>query len=248
MNDEAVGRLFRKRSMFVRSKGDMSMRHRIISLPAAFGKWLARGLLAVSVATMLNGCGGDELAWTEDVQLPGGPTVTVKRRVEFKGPSHLGEPSTESYQQFEFRNPSSGEVVRWENTSQQGQLASLALWLNAGKVFLLTTPLYVGDEFKYNCPNPPYLLYEFVSGHWRSKPLKEIEVGRIRANMTSHPLIARERIEKNGFRLSAEMTADSYTYVDGRRKVPYIIRFDGMPEQTFATSNCTRLRNYLLSE
>ncbi len=111
-----------------------------------------------STAMKLVGCFSDSnLSWTEDVKLPDGRVVTLSRYVEFKGGgSQFGDPSTESLIRFEFKHPSSGEVVRWESTKQQKLQKTIALWLDNGKPMLLTEPAYGGELFAYGCPNPPY--------------------------------------------------------------------------------------------
>jgi hypothetical protein len=57
----------------------------------------------------------------------------------------------------------------------------------------------------------------------------------------------RDELEKQR-KLTAEQTSDSYTYLEGVKKVPYIIKFEGMPKQTFVKyENCFKPFNYLIS-
>jgi len=186
----------------------------------------------------------DDLTWTEEVKLPDERVLMLTRWAEFKGgSSHVGDPSTESSQSFEFRHPETGEIVKWHNTLSQGRLRTIALWLDKGKPLLLTNPAYGGDFRKYNCPNPPYLLYEYSAGEWHSKPLSKIPITRIRSNLTTSPLWKRREIEQSKRRLTAEQTSASYTHFNGIHATPYIIQFDGMPEQTFNHEDCSRVSN-----
>lgn len=200
--------------------------------------------------TPLMACGVSDLKWTEDIRLPDGRVLVLFRWVEFEGgSSHLGDPSVESSQQFEFKHPDTGAIVKWQNRSEQGNLRTIALWLEHGRPFLLGTPAYGGDSRKYNCPNPPYLLYEYAGGQWQTKPLAQISLKQIRANLTFAPLERRSDILRNGRHLGVEQTSNSYAAADGVHFVPYVIRFEGMPPQTFREEDCSRSSNlnYLLS-
>lgn len=198
--------------------------------------------VAIAAAVLLTACSND-LTWTEDVRLPDGRTVTLERYVEFEGPR-----GTESLQRLKFKHPGTGEAVRWENSKQNGTLATIAVWLENDIPMLLTTPPYGGDLIAYKCPNPPYLLFEYVQGQWRSRPLVNIGVDRLRANVTTHPLEARKEIERSKRRLTVEQTSASIAYRDGTTPVPYILEFAGMPEQTFRVyENCNRPLAYLLA-
>lgn len=201
---------------------------------------LRRTARLLLLAAVLTACGkSSELTWTEDVQLPDGRVLTLKRWVEFKGgSSHLGDPSTESRQSFEFKSPETGEMVKWQNDMDQGTIRTLALWLERGRPLLLGKPAYGGDSRKYGCPNPPYLLYEYTAGKWRPKPLAQIPIQRVRANLTFNPMGARDHIEQSKHHLTASETSDSYTYREGVHVTPYIIQFEGMPKQTFSDQNC----------
>ena len=208
-------------------------------------KTLWRTALLLLCAVELAACRND-LTWTEDVKLPDGRVVTLTRWVEFKGPYTMGDTATESKQRLQFKHPETGEIVKWENDKEPGLLKTVAIVLDKGNPVLLGTPAYGGDYFKFNCPNPPYLMYEYMSGQWRARPLAQVPVKTIRANLTTHAKQMREEIEANKRHLTAAQTSDSYTYRDGVFKVPYIIRFDGMPAQTFATKNCDHAFNELL--
>lgn len=230
-------------------------------------------LLACS--PFLVGCGNNELTWTEDVRLPDGRVITLKRWVEFKGGnSHIGGQSTESRQSLEFKHPDTGEIVKWRNERPSGAfgidatpspplsfdtgpdgvapalLNTTALWLEQGKPQLLGRPAYGGDSRRFHCPNPPYLLYEYAAGQWRSKSLARIGIKQIRANLTVSPLNAQAEIKRNRQHLTVAQTADSYTLPAGTNTVPYLIQFEGMPAQTFERQNCSGPAplNYLIYE
>lgn len=198
------------------------------------------------------GCSDNaSLRWTEDVMLPDGPIITLDRYVEFKGgASRPGDPSTESLQKLSFRHPASGATIRWENSATEGLLRTIALWIEHDTPVLLTRPAYGGDSRKYKCPNPPYLLLAHVNGRWQLKPLADIGLDRLRSNMTSYVFEDRRRIEEGKHHLTAQQTSDSYTYRDGKFRVPYMLVFKGMPAQSFDERNCDypSLNNLLLTD
>lgn len=115
----------------------------------------------------------------------------------------------------------------------------MAIWIRQGQPVLLLDPAYGDDKHKFNCPNPPYLLQEYVDKRWGQKPLSEIGISRIRSNMTAHAKEQREAIARRRYRLTAEDTSNSYIPYKGKELVPYVIHFDDMPAQTFALKNCT---------
>jgi hypothetical protein len=130
---------------------------------------------------LLTACGDDrDLAWTEDVLLPDGRTVTLTRHQELKGPHELFQPATPSDYWFEFTNPDTGQTVRWESDQD---LATRSLAINDKVPELLIAPVSSGI-FKYQCPDPPYLAFQFVDGKWTAVPLTRIAHKRVSQNMT----------------------------------------------------------------
>lgn len=231
----------------------------------------------VAVAlVLLAACSSGKLAWTEDVRLPDGRVLTLQRWAEFGGGSgHLGDPSIESQQGLEFKHPDTGEVVRWRTRRGTGEfrmsidtpvpatfddgpdgiapgfLNTIAIWIDDGKPTLLGKPAYGDDMWRFHCPNPPYLLYEWAAGRWRSKPLNQIGIKGIRANLTTSPLNDRERIVQAHRKLDVAETSASYTYRDGIARHPYVLTFEQMPQQTFDVQDCVRpdrLKKLLVEE
>lgn len=198
--------------------------------------WLAMGAMAIAVAT---GCSAKNapLKWTEDVRLPDGRVVTLTRYQEFKGPHEVGETPTESDYWFEFKHPDTGQIVRWQSDRD---LATLALMMDGTVPVLLVKPDFGSSMLRYNCPNPPYLLYRF-EGAWQQAPIGQIPVKRLRVNMTFAPNDRQKSIKASGFRLTADQTNSSE-----HNHLPYIINFSLMTEQTFLPMNCDRNRNYLI--
>lgn len=201
---------------------------------------------ACSSLLALTAC-SDGLKWSEDVRLPDGRIVTLRRAAEFGGPSGgPGGPHTESSQRIEFVSPINGEVVVWQNKAPEAMLGLVALWAQGGRLRILTTPLYGGDEFQVNCPNPPYLVYEYSSAAWRAVPWDQVPRMAIRSNATIQPLYARALIEQSRKHLSAEQTSNSFYTLGNGFEVPYVVHLDPVVQQSFGSRNCDRERNYLI--
>lgn len=197
---------------------------------------------ALLLPLLAAGCFGrdDSIKWTEDVRLPDGRVVTLTRYQEFKGPHELGRTPTASDYWFEFKHPDGGETVRWQSNRD---LATLALMLDGKVPVLLVKPQFGSSMERFNCPNPPYMLYRYESGAWVMAPIAQVPVKRLRVNMTFSPKDSRQQIAASGYRLSAEDT--SMSFHNHRR---FVIDFTLMKEQTFALENCGRIREYLIDD
>jgi hypothetical protein len=194
---------------------------------------LRKVIATTALASMLAGCGWfgvSDLNWTEDVKLPDGRVIAVTRHQEFKGPSH-GCPPTESDQWLEFKNPNTGERIRW---SSDRSLRVIALLMNGRTPMLLMEPGWGGDAQRYGCPDPIYLLYRY-DNVWHQAKLSDIPVATLRVNRTVGPGDSRTDIEKSEMHLPVQKTQQS-TF----NNRPFVIRFDWVKEQTFGGERCQR--------
>jgi hypothetical protein len=179
------------------------------------------------------------LKWTEDVLLPDGRTVTLKRYQEFKGPHELGSTPTVSDYWFEFKHPDTGQLVRWESDRD---LVTLALMMDSTAPVLLVKPAF-GGVYRYGCPNPPYLLYRFDASQWQKFDIGRVPNKRVKVNMTEYPKERRELIVQSKNHLTVQQTQNvEYNYR------PYVIDFNLMTQQTFATTNCSKQFDYLIEK
>ena len=199
---------------------------------------LAYGLIAAVLP--IAACTGSSLKWTEDVLLPDGRTVTLTRYQEFKGPSEPFTPPTESFYWFEFKNPDTGQKVRWENDRE---LVTIALGMDGPVPTLLTAPNF-GGRFSYHCPDPPYLSFRYVDGQWMRTPLTELQRKVITPNMTSLSVSkVRPFLEANHHHLSAaDVAAHGLSIFTGK-----VIDLSSLKEQTFGdNARCYPPFNWML--
>jgi hypothetical protein len=204
----------------------------------------------------LVGCDGSPtLDWTEDVRLPDGRVVTLKRHQEFKGPHELGDSATPSDNWFEFSLPGTGETVRWESKLKKGAppifsgalpvlkpdnhtgLSTIALIIQDGRPMLLVDTVWDASHYLYSCPFPSYLLYQWEQGsNWKLLPLERIPLRKIESNMTSIYSEDRDRIKNANYHLNEKQSRLS----KGPVGAPYVLNFDLLPEgQTFKIRNCS---------
>jgi len=204
-------------------------------------KYITQLLSALFLLVALAACSNPNapLKWTEDVRLPDGRIVTLTRYQEFKGPHELGDTPSESDYWFEFKHPDTGEVIRWQSNRDLAQ--TNALMVVDKTPFLLVTPSFGGYD-RYQCPNPPYLLFRY-EGSWKQIAVDHIPVKRFRVNMTFGASDSRKLIESSGNHLTADQTSNSM-----HNYVPYIINFSLMKKQIFDIQNCARNINWLIDK
>lgn len=223
----------------------LSMKYcfKMITRHNTFTRW-ARLTLMIMMAPLIIAVGAcklgdsDPLKWTEDVKLPDGRIVTLTRYQEFKGTHEIGDTPNQSDYWLEFKNPTTGELVKWE---QKGSgLSTLALMMDGDAPILLVTPDFGRAPREYDFPNPPYLLYKYEKS-WVKVDLSSIPIKRIRVNMTFAPKDSRKLIIDSGGKLSALST--SATEFMGR---PYWINFSRMNRQTFGAESHGREIEWLV--
>ncbi len=207
------------------------------------GLWF--GLIAIAIALCVAAAlywrwyDKTRMRWVEDVRLPDGRVVTLTRYQEFFGPYTLGDTPTESDYFFEFKHPTMGEIVRWDG--KRG-LATVALMMRGETPVLLVTPQFAGD-FKYDCPDPSYLPFQFENKAWRLVALETIPIKRLRSNMTCSPKSSRNHIQSMRNKVDADEAARS-----GARFSLADIDFGLMKEQVFGQpGGCDKRPNYLQS-
>jgi len=175
-----------------------------------------------------------DLDWTEDVLLPDGRVITLKRHQEFKGSYEIGDTPNPSNYWLEFSHPDTRERIRWEQNDGSANLWTLWLTINKDKVMLLTAPMFGSSYESNNYPYPPYILFQYKNGRWEKESLEKITPKRIRNNLTWNPKESRLRIEKLHYHLDKKETSDSYYQEDiYQHNRPFWVNFDGVDRQVF---------------
>ena len=149
--------------------------------------WL-RTATVLTFAVFLTACSrGSEqkFAWTETVMLQDQGAITVERKAVFR-PKSGTFPNVMEWYSIEFEHPATKERVYWRSKMflsteerQQGarqeivpSLELFAILRSENRFFVMTRPH--NTKYALNCPDPPFLLYEWTSGSWRKMPLESI--------------------------------------------------------------------------
>jgi len=149
--------------------------------------WL-RTATALIFAVFLAACsrGREQMfEWTETVMLQDQGAITVERKTVYR-PKSGTFPNVKEWYSIEFEHPVTKEKVYWRSKMLvtieevqkgvgQGILPSLnlmAILRDDSRFFVLTLPHMTSGG--RNCLDPPYLLFEWVSGSWRKVPLESI--------------------------------------------------------------------------
>jgi len=195
-------------------------------------------LWVITLLAFLSGCDdGKALSWTEDVRLPDGTSVVVKRRSEFKAPTEIGQPPAESWYSLDFEHPITGEKVHFEvqlraggaeverTAGQKGLLMQwpITFMLKGRDLYLVTWTHAVFHEFLH-CPDPPYQLYKWTNGKWVWTELTEIPLRKFRWSfVNAADEGVRQRIRSSGYRASREGVQQQSTEFDltGMTRVNY---------------------------
>lgn len=210
----------------------MLSRHLNILKIFTFGCLFAIGLTACNMFQR-------DLDWTEDVILNDGRIIRLKRHQEFKGPHSLDQPPSASAYWIEFKHPDTGEKIRWAN---EMNLAAVALLIENGEFWLLTTPKYVSSWNMYGRPIPPYILYKYRN-NWIRLPLHEAAIKKIKINLTTDPKLRMVEIKESEGHLNSAQTFE--TSFMGCPSC--VINLDGVKFQQFNSKQRTD-RDYLLEK
>lgn len=173
-----------------------------------------RTLLWVGVAQILGGCSANaDLKWTEDVVLPDGRVITLKRVQHFDKDDYVDAHS------FEFEHPVTKQTVRWQSDAAlyapqlpqpamrqkrptEGFFRLVALFMVEDVPHILVTPTFGGHSEAAGCPNPPMFVYRNVGSGWQQIPYASSPLHEIHGNTTSDPKLNRDYIKTKRFKLA----------------------------------------------
>ena len=200
---------------------------------------VVRICMCVALLALTTAC-TKKVNWSEDVQLADGRVVTLTRHQEFGGPHEIGQRPTESVGWLEFEHPDSGRKIRWEFTRD---LAPVALIIDRDATRLLVVPEY-GGLFRYKCPSPPYLLYQYREQGWVEVSIAELRGTKVKRNMITSPVEAKELMKTDDLHLDVDQTMQSAIgYTEGRR-----IDFGKLTTQSFGMKGCDPPFDWLIED
>jgi hypothetical protein len=136
---------------------------------------------------------GHSMGWKEEVVLHDGQVIVVERFYNLGG-----DPAIDSHnrspldQTLTFTLPGSNKIISWkteyrDELPEPNALGPLLLDMVGGIPYLATSPAGCISYNKWGRPNPPYILFKYVSDEWKRIPLEEIPAELVRANLMSKP-------------------------------------------------------------
>ena len=146
-----------------------------MSLFKTIGLVLTLGASMTTNAALL-GFGGD--SWKEEVLLHDGQKIIVKRSQSYGGRSEVGQSAPIKEHSIEFTLPGASNSIKW--MSEYGEdLGRTNFNLRAVHV-LNATPYIIAEPNlclaynKWGRPNPPYVIFKYVSNAWQRITLQEL--------------------------------------------------------------------------
>ena len=134
------------------------------------------GVLVACASGAPFGLGGD--GWKEEILLPDGTSVVVKRWQTYGGRHEIGQPPPVKERGFSFIMPKIGEQVVWksEYSEEMGwtNFSPLALHIQTDSVFVVAYPYSCLSYNKWGRPNPPYVIFQYRDKTWHRVPLESL--------------------------------------------------------------------------
>lgn len=177
---------------------------------------LFQALVVLLALVGLSGCFGPpaDLKWTEDVVLPDGRVVSLKRIQHFDDQGFVDAHS------FEFEHPQTKQLVKWQSDvalytpalaqaatwqkrSSSGFFRLVALFMVQDVPHILVKPTFGGHDEHAGCPYPSMFIYRYVGTTWQQIPYAQSPVREINNNTTMDPKQDRDYISANNFKIAA---------------------------------------------
>ena len=147
-------------------------------------------------------------SWDEEVRLQDGSTLVVRRTID-RGARHaLGEASGIREERIAFTIPGTHRRVTWtsEFSKEIGRanFEPLALHIQGGVPYIVTTPNLCLSYNKWGRPNPPYVIFRYDGKAWQRIPLSELPSDFTTINLLINTISGRAIDARRGL-VSAQM-------------------------------------------
>lgn len=169
MSKFPLGRVLRLVAFLMRHQGSATTR------------FVRLGVL-LSAGFAINACGesGRTLDWKQEVQLHDGRVIVVERISKQTGNIFPENVVMESEQTLSFTHPDTQEKIRW--TLPQGLLPA-ALDFDQKTPYFILRAYTVSDYNKWECPNPPWLVYRYERNAWSRVQFEELPLSITHRNL-----------------------------------------------------------------
>jgi hypothetical protein len=151
--------------------------------------WLLGVLVGLSLSLpgclgALGGVGG--LEWKEEVALQDGRIIVATWQMQLVS----GEPfqSMAGARRLTFTDPTTGQLVVWENAGRTGsRLSPTLLDVDGDRLFFVGRAQSGTDYDGFSCPTPPYIVFRYEAGTWVRVTLNELPARLWKANLLGYP-------------------------------------------------------------
>lgn len=131
--------------------------------------------LLLLVAIGLNACaerfgiGGD--SWKEEVLLHDGQKIIVERYTLRGGRHEIGQRGSYIAQSLNFTLPGTGQTIEWKDNRSEdlgnSNFSPMLLDIANGTPYLVVYPTGCLSYNKWGRPNPPYVVFKYVTNAWQ---------------------------------------------------------------------------------
>jgi hypothetical protein len=199
--------------------------------------------VSMSACASLSGLVG--ASWKEEVLLHDGSKIFVERSVERSGRHEIGQKPSFKEQRLTFTIPGTSQEVVWEDhfSEEVGSSNFLPMLVDIynGTPYLVASTLGCLSYNKWGRPNPPYIVFKYVSKNWQRVPLTELP-GEIKTPnlIFSMPDI---KVEESGKRF---MSAEVIKAIIAGYKQPEFktILREPLPKGSIGITTCEELIHY----
>jgi len=157
----------------------------------------------------LNACGeaGKTIEWKQEVPLQDGRVIVVERISRQTGKIMPENVIMESEQTLSFAHPDTQERIRW--TLPDGLLPA-ALDFDGKTPYFVLRAYTVSDYNKWDCPNPPWLVYRYEEGEWGRVRFEKLPAGIVSQNLL--PMFKMSPLKEGGGRVTVRQLDDYWRH------------------------------------
>lgn len=166
---------------------------------------LVRLGVVLSACVSVSACGesGKTLDWRQEVPLHDGRVIVLERISKQTGKIFPENVVMEAEQTLTFIHPDTRETIRW--TLPQGLLPAALDFDNKTPYFVLKA-YTVADYNKWDCPNPPWLVYRYERGLWARLQFDEMPSSITTRNLL--PMFKASPLRQSGGQVTVRQIED----------------------------------------
>jgi len=171
--------------------------------------WFVRLCVLLFTGFTLNACGeaGKTIEWKQEVPLQDGRVIVVERISRQTGKIMPENVIMESEQTLSFAHPDTQERIRW--TLPDGLLPA-ALDFDGKTPYFVLRAYTVSDYNKWDCPNPPWLVYRYEEGEWGRVRFEKLPAGIVSQNLL--PMFKMSPLKEGGGRVTVRQLDDYWRH------------------------------------